>query len=101
MNNGIDDCAICGEKFQVAKMKDGKCDGCNTRFPGVANREDLKKQRDESSNKYNEGSFDSRVEKKVKDILSELGILSDCTCGKKFFKRSPAQKNCGCKKETE
>lgn len=101
INHSVNNCAICEGEFYESKMNDGKCEACNTRFPGVKNREELKKKRDESSNKYNEGSFDVRVEKKVKEVLEGLGILNKCECGEIYFKKSPAQKSCGNCKETK
>lgn len=94
-------CAICEGGFYTAKMKDGKCDACNIRFPGVKDKEDLKKQRETSDSKFNAGSFEKRVEKQVENILKKFGFLIECDCGELYNKRSPAQKSCGICKNKE
>ena len=95
-------CNICGADFRPEAMKDGKCEQCNKLFP---NANSLKEIRDKKNpDKVNEGNLHRVVIEKVYDILDNLGILSECSCGKKYYKKSPAQKKCGeCpeKKETK
>lgn len=96
-------CGICDGEFYTAKMNsDGVCEGCQVRFPGAKSKVDIAKRRETSNEKMNEGNFDNRVIEIVNNILTELGILHKCECGKQYYKRSPAQKTCGsCPENTE
>ena len=96
MNRQTDKCTICESEFYVEALKDGKCDFCNARFPGVKDRAELLKQREEIQNKkFNTGNMDNIITKKVDEILKDYGILQKCDCGNLYFKTSPAKKTCG------
>lgn len=100
INNAVGNCAICENEFYAEKLKDGKCDVCNSRFPGIKNKAELEKQREEDNSEFNKGSLPSLIKEKVESMLEEYGILQKCECGNLFYKRSPAQKGCGkCKTE--
>lgn len=91
----IDKCAICGDDFQVSKMKDGKCDRCFSQFPGIKNKEELEKMRTEKQEEgFNKGNLPNIIKTNVDKILEEYGILIKCECGTLYHKRSPAQKKC-------
>lgn len=97
-----DKCLICNDDFYVSKMKDGKCDACNARFPGIKNKEELEKSRAEKqSEEYNKGNLSNIIRVNIDKILEEYGILIKCDCGKLYHRNSPAQKNCSSCKETK
>lgn len=94
--NSVDKCLICEQEFYVEKMTDGKCDVCHARFPGIKDRAELLKQKEEKQNeKYNDGNFDNMVTKKVTEVLKNYNVLVECGCGGFYYRRSPAQKTCG------
>ena len=95
-DRSVTNCSICEGEFYAAKLdENGRCDSCRMRFPNAKSKEELQKQREGKNEKYNEGNIENIVKRTVMDMLTELGILQECECGQKYFKRSPAQKTCG------
>lgn len=88
-------CCICEGEFYKVKMREGKCDLCARLYPGAKSMDEVKEQQKTQQEQANKDSFDNRVERKIWDVLEQLGVLSNCDCGNKFFKKSPAQKSCG------
>lgn len=96
----IEICNICKAEFRKGMLEEGKCSKCIELYPTAVNPEDRHKKNE--ADKENEGRLKNVVDKQIKAMLTEYGILNECDCGKLFYKRSPNQKSCGCgnKKET-
>ena len=99
-----DKCAVClSEGFKSGTLdKDNVCIMCNKLWPGAKIPDDRKKKKKPEVESH-ETQIKDLVVKQVNEILEEYGILHRClTCSNFYFKRSPAQKSCGCdKKERE
>lgn len=93
-------CDFCKADFRIDAIKNNKCAECEKDYPGVATMKEWKEQQ-QPEFKANELALKGTVTKIVNNILEELGILSECDCGKLYFKRSPAKKTCGNCEETE
>lgn len=91
-------CKMCKAEFREGALNDkGKCTMCEKLWPGVANKDELKKPDDE---KENEGRLKNVVNKQIEEALLGYGLLTKCECGAYFYRRSPAQKTCTkCKDE--
>ena len=95
-------CKICMFDFKPGTLVDGKCTECVKRYPGVNSMKEWKEKQNPEAAEA-EKQINDRVVKIVERKLKEFGILTDCDCGKSYFRKSPAQKTCGnCpKKEVE
>lgn len=93
-------CVICEFDFKAGTMTDGKCTECAKKFPDSNSMKEVMEKKNPQLKK-NEEAMEKRIAKAVERKLNEIGILSECECGKSFFKRSPSHKHCGNCKETE
>ena len=91
-------CKICTFDFKPGTLVDGKCGPCLKKYPNVDSMKEWKEQKNPEL-KETERVFEEKVQKVVDRKLKEIGILTDCECGKSFFKRSPSHKQCGNCKE--
>ena len=85
-------CIICEAFFRPSAMVGTKCGSCNSLYPNAKTREDIK-----VTNKNRAQTLtDETVRVIVYEILEEANIKrAKCeTCGKLFFRNSPAQKFC-------
>lgn len=87
-------CNFCKAEFKEGALnKLGKCFKCEELWPNVENKKDLDK---DETDKENEGRLKNVILKEIEAFLLEKDVLLKCVCGKSYFKRSPAQKSCGC-----
>ena len=93
-------CVICEFDFKAGTMTDGKCTECAKKFPDSNSMKEVI-EKNNPQLKKNEEDMERRIAKSVERKLKEVGILSECECGKSFFRKSPAQKSCGSCKETD
>lgn len=94
-------CKLCTFDFKPGTLVDGKCGPCAEKYPDVDSMKEWKDKQD-PERKENERAFEAKVQKVLDRKLKEIGILTDCECGKSFFKRSPSHKHCGnCPKGAE
>ena len=92
-------CKMCTFDFKPGTLVDGKCGPCTERYPNVDSMKEWKDRKNPEA-KEEERVINDRVAKIVERKLKEFGILADCSCGKSYFRKSPAQKSCGkCPKE--
>jgi len=92
-------CKMCGFDYKPGTTVDGKCTECTRKYPGADSMKEWKEQQNPML-KEADRVAEERVAKIVDRKLKELGILTDCDCGKSYFRKSPAQKTCGnCPKE--
>ncbi len=93
-------CRVCKAEFRSGHLdEDKKCVQCEKLWPGVKNKSELKRDEGEIV-KANELKI--TMQEEIAIALAELGITHKCDCGESFYKRSPAQKNCGkCKGDKE
>lgn len=91
-------CNFCKAEFKPGALNErGKCFQCEKLWPNLDDRAELNKDEKE---KENEGRMKNVIRKEVEAYLLELKVLLTCPeCGKSYYKRSPAQKSCGCLKE--
>lgn len=93
-------CAICEAEFKTGHLVEGTCEVCKKLWPGAKRKEDRNKiKKPEVANQ--EAIIKELITKQVDDILEKYDILQKCDCGNLYYKRSPAQKGCGCQKETK
>ncbi len=93
-------CKLCTFDFKPGTLVDGKCLQCTKKYGDVSSIKEWKEGQDPQAKEENKAT-EERIGKIVDRKLKEIGILSDCDCGKSFFKRSPSHKSCGnCPKET-
>ena len=91
-------CVLCDTEYKSGYLVGGICDTCKKEFPGAKTKEDMKKKKKPEIENH-ETLVKELVTKQVNDLLESFGILHRClTCSNLFFKRSPAQKSCGCDK---
>ena len=96
-------CAVClSEGFKAGALDENNvCKMCNKLWPGAKKPEDRHKKGKPEIESH-EANIKELVTKQVNDLLESYGILHRClTCSNLYFKRSPAQKGCGCDKETK
>ncbi len=94
-------CAVClSEGFKSGTLDENNvCMVCNTLWPGAKKPEDRNKKKKPDVESH-EAQTKDLVTKQVNELLEGFGILHRClTCSNLYFKRSPAQKSCGCVKE--
>jgi len=94
MNETVN-CKICGSGFREDAIKDGKCELCTALYPKANSLQEAKELKNPKLDRLNEGHMHKVIIEKIYDVLTNEGILIECECGKKYFKRSPAQKSCG------
>lgn len=92
-------CKICGFGFREETMKDGKCDLCAKLYPKANSLQEAKESKNPKADKLNEGHMHKVIVEKIYDVLVNEGILTECECGKKYYRTSPAQKHCKSCKE--
>ena len=90
----VERCKLCDAEFRAEYLKDGKCEVCTKKYPGMSSKEDIKREKDEDA-KENEGRLKNIIDKQLDERLKEYGILHTCECGQLFYKTSPAKKKCG------
>jgi len=95
----IEKCAVCEAEFRPGHLVEGTCEVCKKLWPGAKTKEDK-----ENAKKPEIDSHETRIKdlvtKRVNEMLELHGILHRCLdCGNLFYKRSPAQKSCGCSKK--
>ena len=78
-------------KAQAKELADIRC---IKKYGDVSSIKEWKEGQDPQAKEENKAT-EERIEKIVDRKLKEIGILSDCDCGKSFFKRSPSHKSCG------
>jgi hypothetical protein len=88
-------CKICGAGFREEAVKEGKCDMCTKLYPKANSLQEARELKNPKIDRLNEGHMHKVIAEKVYDILVNEGILTECECGSKFFKSSPAKKKCG------
>ncbi|TES92004.1 MAG: hypothetical protein E3J87_06410 [Candidatus Cloacimonadota bacterium] len=96
-------CTVClSEGFKSGTLEGGICGQCKKLWPGAKTPEDRNKKKKPEVESY-EATVKELVTKQVNELLESYGILHRCLiCSNLYFKRSPAQKSCGCdKKESE
>ena len=94
-------CNVCEANFFGGPLVDGVCSNCTKLYPGVKTKEGLKKDK-KPEVESQEAITKELVTKQVDSVLESYGILHRClTCSNLYFKRSPAQKSCGCDKEVK
>ena len=93
-------CAVCKAEFSTGCLDgDGVCSTCKTIWPGAKTPEDRNKVKKPEVESH-EVRVKELVTSQVNELLESYGILHRCLdCTNFFFKRSPAQKGCGCRKE--
>lgn len=85
-------CILCKAEFKDGALDaNNKCEQCEKLWPGIVNKDDLKKDPEKEKN---EGRLKNVIAKQIEEVLMSYGILDTCECGEKFFKRSPASKKC-------
>jgi len=95
-------CKVCGAGFRKDALKDGKCNLCTALYPKANSLQEARELKNPKVDKLNEGHMHKVITEKVYDILVNEGILTECECGIKFFKSSPAKKKCGkCPKQAK
>ena len=96
-------CVVClSSGFKSGALdSDNVCTTCNKLWPGAKKPEDRNKKKKPEVESY-EATVKELVTKQVNETLESYGILHRClTCSNLYFKRSPAQKSCGCDKEVK
>lgn len=96
-----DKCKVClSSGFKAGALdKDNVCTQCNKLWPGAKTPEDRKKKNKPEVENHETQTVEL-ITKQIDSILESYGILHKClTCGTLYYKRSPAQKGCGCNKE--
>jgi hypothetical protein len=94
-------CAVCNsEGFKAGALdEDNVCGVCNKLWPGAKTPDDRNKKKKPEVESH-EANIKELVTKEVNSLLESYGILHRClTCSNLYFKRSPAQKGCGCVKK--
>ena len=94
-------CAVClAEGFKSGTLDENNvCAVCNTLWPGAKTSKDRNKKKKPEVESH-EACIKELVTNQVNELLESFGILHRClTCSNLFFKRSPAQKSCGCDKK--
>lgn len=92
-------CAVCEAEFRSGHLVDGVCANCKSLYPGAKTKEDVNKPKKPEVESH-DTHIKELVTNQVNELLESFGILHRCLdCGSLYYKRSPAQKNCGCKKE--
>lgn len=93
-------CNVCRAEFNSGYLDvDGICDTCKVMWSGAKTPEDRNKTK-KPEVESQEAHIESLVTKQINDLLESYGLLHRCSdCGNLFYKRSPAQKGCGCQKE--
>ena len=95
-----DKCAVClSEGFKSGTLDENNvCGVCNKLWPGAKTPEDRNKKKKPEVESY-EATVKELVTNEVNSLLESYNILHRClTCSNLYFKRSPAQKSCGCDK---
>ena len=98
-----DKCAVClSEGFKSGTLDENNvCTMCNKLWPGAKTPEDRNKKKKPEVESH-EATIKELVTKQVDELLESYGILHRClTCSNLYFKRSPAQKSCGCDKKED
>ena len=95
-------CVVClSEGFKSGTLEDGVCGQCRKLWPGAKTPDDRNKKKKPEVESH-EVETKELVTNEVNNLLESYGILHRClTCSNLYFKRSPAQKGCGCDKETK
>jgi len=95
-------CALCDAEFKPGYLDNNSiCEICKGEHPGAKTKEDMNKKKKPEVESH-EALVKELVTKQVNELLESYGILHRClTCSNLYFKRSPAQKSCGCDKETK
>lgn len=85
-------CVICEANFRAKAMVGNKCKRCASEHPDANSREEIKLPNQERARLLNEPV----VREIVYEILESAGIKrKKCEkCGKLFFAKSPAAKQC-------
>ena len=93
-------CAVCKAEFRTGCLDgDGVCGTCNVMWPGAKTPEDRNKTKKPEVESQT-ALIKDMVTSQVNELLEAYGVLHRCLdCGAFFYKRSPAQKGCGCRKE--
>ena len=87
-------CNVCEANFFGTPLVGGVCSDCTKLYPGVKTKEGLKKDKKPEIESH-EVLIKELVTKQVNEMLESFGILHRClTCGKLYYRRSPAQKSC-------
>ena len=92
-------CVICEGYFRTNVMEGNKCKLCAKLYPTAKTKEDVKVKTPIKGKTLS----DETVREIVYEILAEAGLKRfKCeTCGKLYFKTSPAQKVCPVCREKE
>jgi len=86
------ECKVCENRFRPEALVGGICKPCRKKYPGIDSKEELKSI---NTKIVAESLNEKKVRTIVYEILEEAGIKrAKCACGRLFFKRSPAQKQC-------
>jgi len=96
-------CSVClSEGFKDSLLEDGVCMQCRKLWPGAKTPEDRNKKKKPEVESH-ETIIKDLVIKQIDELLESYGLLHRClTCGKLYYRRSPAQKNCDfCKNATK
>jgi hypothetical protein len=95
-------CQVCKAEFNTGCLdKEGICDVCKRMWPGAKTPEDRNKTKKPEVESH-EAQVKDLVAKQVNELLEGYGILHRClACSNMYFKRSPAQKGCGCDKKED
>ena len=94
-------CNVCEAEFNSGHLEDGVCKNCVSLYPGVKTKDDLHQDKTPEVESH-ETQIKELVTKQVNELLESYGLLHRClTCSNLFYKRSPAQKSCGCDKEVK
>ena len=93
----LEKCAVCDAEFKPGYLDGEPCEVCKKLFPGATSKDNKFKKKSTKE----EDKITNDIKKEVNSILEEYGILKKCVCGKLYYKRSPAQKGCGCKYDVD
>lgn len=90
-----DKCNVClAEGFKSGLLEDGICGQCRKLWPGAKTSKDRNKKKKPEVESH-EANIKELVTNEVNTILESYEILHRCLgCGKLYFRRSPAQKQC-------
>ena len=98
-----DKCTVClSEGFKSGTLdKDNVCTQCNKLWPGAKTPDDRKKKKKPDVESHT-NIVKEIVTKQIDELLESYGLLHRClTCGKSYYRRSPAQKKCDLCKEVK
>lgn len=89
-------CSVClSEGFKSGTLDENNvCTMCNKLWPGAKTPDDRNKKKKPEVESH-ETIVKELVTKQIDELLESYGLLHRClTCGKLYYRRSPAQKKC-------